>query len=204
VEYEYSITFYSPLQYKYDDSNDYSNIFILEFMGFEFFFSGDAEKDAEADFVETYKEYDFDIDVFKLGHHGSRTSSSTGLLELVTKESKRNQIYAIISCGEGNSYGHPHQEALGRLDSLGFSQDNILRTDTTGDIVFEVKPDSSGRYSLYYKDRSIPGDDQDNDLWKFLEDLYKESPEIFYIVIGIILIAGIVVGIIVIRKKSKI
>lgn len=198
----YSITFYSPLQYKYDDSNDYSNIFILEFMGFEFFFSGDAEKDAEEDFVQTYAEYDFDIDVFKLGHHGSRTSSSTALLDLVTKPSKRNQIFAIASCGKDNSYGHPHKEALDRLLSLGFSEDNILRTDTVGDIVFEVKPNSLGNYSLYYKDKSIPGD-QNNDFWKFLEDLYKESPEVFYIVIGIIIVLGLLAAIIVFKQKSK-
>ncbi|HEY8444192.1 MAG TPA: MBL fold metallo-hydrolase [Clostridia bacterium] len=198
---DYSITFYSPLKPTYDDSNDYSNIFILEFKGFEFFFSGDAEKKAEEDFVKTYADFEFDIDVFKLGHHGSRTSSSADLLELVTKESKRNQIFAVASCGKGNSYGHPHKEVLDRLLDLGFLEENILRTDTVGDIVFEVKADNLGNYSLNYKDTSIPVDQ--NDFWKFFEDLYNNSPEIFYIVIGIIIVLGIAAVVIVYRQKSK-
>lgn len=53
-----------------------------------------------------------DVDVLKLGHHGSRTSSSTQYLKATSPK------VAIISAGKGNSYGHPHKEVLGKLESL--------------------------------------------------------------------------------------
>ncbi|HEY8423503.1 MAG TPA: MBL fold metallo-hydrolase [Clostridia bacterium] len=185
---DYKIVFYSPQKHKYSNSNDYSNIFILEFKGFEFFFSGDAESEAEKDFVKAYKDFDFDIDVFKLGHHGSRTSSSLELLELVTKESKRHQIYAIASCGLNNSYGHPHKETLDRLTKLGFLEENILRTDQAGDIVFEVRADSRGNYALYYNGQKVSEEDFLRNIAEFLVSLYKESPQAFYIALGLLLV----------------
>lgn len=140
----YSINFFSPLTYLYSDVNDYSNIFIIEYRGTEIFMSGDAEKKAEEIFVETYAEWEFDIDIIKLGHHGSRTSTSKALLELITKESKRGEIKAIASCGLNNKYGHPHQDTLDRLFSLGFLEENILRTDKQGDIVLSVNETNPG------------------------------------------------------------
>ncbi|NLC16574.1 MAG: MBL fold metallo-hydrolase [Clostridiales bacterium] len=208
---DYSVIFYSPLRYTYTDANDYSNIFILEFQGFEFFFSGDAEAQAEQEFVEEYFDYDFDIDVFKLGHHGSRTSSSQELIELVTKQSKRDEIRCVISCGEGNSYNHPHQEALDRFISLGFLEENILRTDQIGDIVFEVKPDLQGNYSLYCNGQKISGDDFWQKLFKdiqeFFMSLYDESPQLAYLAIAVIIIFVIIAAALIIKsrqnKKSK-
>lgn len=205
----YLISFYSPLSYQYSDSNNYSNIFIIEYKGFEFFLSGDAEKEAEAAFVETYKNEEFDIDVYKLGHHGSRTSSSSALIELVTKQSKRSQIYGVISCGEGNSYGHPHTEVLDRFLEMGFSQDKLLRTDTMGDIVFEVKK-QNGVYNLYYKDSIIPGDTKEFDFFdevkKFINSIFENMPENAFYIIGVVIIAVIILIVIIIinnQQKSK-
>lgn len=202
----YSITFYSPLEYAYNYSNDYSNIFVLEYRGFEFFLSGDAEKHAEEQFVEEYKDEDFDIDVFKFGHHGSRTSTSEALLELITDANKRTQIFGVISCGTGNSYGHPHSEALDRFFELGFSQDKLLRTDLLSDIVFEIRQ-QNGAYNLYYKDTVIYG--EKNDILKQLEvlvnkffaDLYQG--EVYAIIVLIVIIAVIIIAVIVISQKSS-
>ncbi|HHW90482.1 MAG TPA: MBL fold metallo-hydrolase [Clostridiales bacterium] len=204
---DYSIIFYSPLSYTYSDPNDYSNIFILEYQGFEFFFSGDAEAQAEQEFAEEYSDYDFDIDVFKLGHHGSRTSSSQELIELVTKQSKRDKIRCVISCGEGNSYKHPHQEALDRFISLGFLEENLLRTDQLGDIVFEVKADSRGNYSLYCNGQKISDDDFWQklflDIQEFFVSFYNETPQGVYLSIAIIIIFIIIATALIIKSRQN-
>lgn len=66
-------------------------------------------------------------DVCKIGHHGSNTSSSREFLEAMTP------AFAVVSCGAGNPYGHPHGEVLARLEALGST---VLRTDRSGEIVF--------------------------------------------------------------------
>ena len=199
----YSITFYSPLSYSYTDVNDYSNIFILEYQGFEFFLSGDAEKHAEEQFVQEYKDQNFDIDVFKLGHHGSRTSSSSQLIELITKESKREQVYATISCGEGNKYNHPHTETLQRLRDFGFLEKNIVRTDTSSDLVFEVRK-ANGVYNLYYNDTVIEKKDDifsqiEEYINKFFEDL--SQGETYAIIILTVIIVGIILVVIITKNN---
>ena len=65
------------------------------------------------------------IDVLKVGHHGSLTSTSIELLNTITPN------YALISVGEGNDYGHPHPIIVDRLKRIGAL---ILRTDKDGDI----------------------------------------------------------------------
>ncbi len=74
--------------------------------------TGDLGLEGEALFVQRWGGADVDVDVLKVGHHGSRSSSSTAFLELVSPER------AVISVGEDNSYGHPHAEALERLAAL--------------------------------------------------------------------------------------
>lgn len=91
-----------------------------------FLFTGDAEEDAEEDLLR-YHASELDCDVFQAGHHGSRTSNSPELLQKATPE------FVIISCGEGNSYGHPHQEALDAFEDCGAT---VYRTDKMGTIVF--------------------------------------------------------------------
>lgn len=69
---------------------------------------------------------DISADVYKVGHHGSRSSTSKKFFKAV------NPDYAVISCGEGNSYGHPHAETLNTLRTNGVA---VYRTDEDGTII---------------------------------------------------------------------
>ena len=70
------------------------------------------------------------IDVLKVAHHGSRNSSSEEILDTIGAK------VAVISCGKGNRYGHPHRELLDRLEKNGYQ---IHRTDLEGMIRFTLK-----------------------------------------------------------------
>jgi competence protein ComEC len=82
-----------------------------------------------------------DADVLKAGHHGSRTSSSSPFLNAVTPE------VVIISLGAGNTYGHPHQEALERISVAG--TEHLFRTDIDGTITLTTN--GSSEYSIVTK-----------------------------------------------------
>ncbi|MDE6397836.1 MAG: MBL fold metallo-hydrolase [Clostridiales bacterium] len=154
----YEFTFFVS-DTSYTDWNDYSPVMVLEYQGKRFMLSGDAEKKAEENFVARAKEgkgnyamftEDFTVDVFKLGHHGSRTSSSEAFIEAMTTAENRPNVKAIISCGEGNKYKHPHTEVLERLTKMGFADENIVRTDVNGSIAMSVRGEvaaSGGGYT---------------------------------------------------------
>ena len=109
-----------------DDANECSITIRLDYGETSFLFSGDAEKVEEAQMLQYWNASEFDCDVFKAGHHGSGTSSSEALLKAATP------ALVVISCGEGNSYGHPHQNVLDRFANLGI---DVLRTDLEGTII---------------------------------------------------------------------
>ena len=111
---------------KYDNENDNSNVIYTEIDGYKFMFMGDAGIDKEKDILEKYNISD--IDVLKVGHHGSKTISSEEFIN------EMNPQYSIISVGKKNKYGHPNKEAL---DSL--SDSKIYRTDLNGSIMFKIK-----------------------------------------------------------------
>ena len=114
----------SPTQDSYSNLNNYSPIMKLTFGNKSFLFTGDAEKDVEAEVLSKYKDK-LDSDVIKFGHHGSSTSSSKSFIEAVSP------IYGIISCGVDNSYGHPHKEILKLIQDMNIE---AYRTDTQGQI----------------------------------------------------------------------
>lgn len=114
------ITFLAPSK-QYDDPNNASIAFIVSNGENSFLFSGDAETEAEADILNTG--YEIKADVYHVGHHGSRTSSSENFLETM------NPSYAVISCGEDNDYGHPHSETLNHLRERDIK---VFRTDEQG------------------------------------------------------------------------
>lgn len=105
------------------ESNNLSIVVKITYGDTSFLFMGDAEEEEESDILRRYKE--LNCDVLKVGHHGSRSSTSTALIKSV------NPKYAVISVGSDNSYGHPTQEVL---DKLSKCNAQIYRTDLQGDI----------------------------------------------------------------------
>ncbi len=111
---------------EYDNENDNSNVIYTELDGYKFMFMGDAGIEKEKDILEKYNISD--IDVLKVGHHGSKTSSSKEFINEI------NPNYSIISVGKNNRYGHPNKEVLNNL-----SDSKIYRTDQDGSVMFKIK-----------------------------------------------------------------
>ncbi|MBQ6437911.1 MBL fold metallo-hydrolase [bacterium] len=112
-----------PKSYNY---NDGSIVIILNFDGKNFILTGDAEQPAELAMLAGGLLTD--VDVLKVGHHGSKSSTSDEFVRILRPES------AVISCGEGNSYGHPHPVTLETLARYGVE---VRRTDRQGEIFYE-------------------------------------------------------------------
>ncbi|MBD5544652.1 MAG: MBL fold metallo-hydrolase [Lachnospiraceae bacterium] len=126
-----SFTILAPVQEDYgDDLNNWSVGIRLVYGSNSIVMCGDAEEEAEKDICGSG--LTISADVLKLGHHGSRTSTSDLFLKTV------NPQYAIISCGNGNEYGHPHEETLVKLADAGIL---VFRTDEQGTII--LKSDGS-------------------------------------------------------------
>ncbi|MEE3342872.1 MAG: DNA internalization-related competence protein ComEC/Rec2 [Bacilli bacterium] len=111
---------------EYDNENDNSNVIYTELNGYKFMFMGDASLTTEKEILNKYNLPD--IDVLKVGHHGSKTSSSKEFINEI------NPKYSIISVGKNNRYGHPNKEVLNNLDNS-----KIYRTDQDGSIMFKIK-----------------------------------------------------------------
>lgn len=108
------------------DANETSVVVRVDFGHTRFLLTGDAERDEEAWLLRHYPPEALVADVLKLGHHGSRTSSSPALLDAVAPR------LAIASVGAGNRYGHPAPETLRELLVRDIP---ALRTDLEGTIV---------------------------------------------------------------------
>ena len=111
---------------KYDNENDNSNVIYTELNGYKFMFMADAGVEKEKDILDKYNISD--IDVLKVGHHGSKTSSSKGFIDEIDPK------YGVISVGKNNRYGHPNKEVLNNLYNS-----KIYRTDQDGSIMFKIK-----------------------------------------------------------------
>ena len=111
---------------EYDNENDNSNVIYTELNGYKFMFMGDASSTTEKEILNKYNLPD--IDVLKVGHHGSKTSSSKTFINEI------NPKYSVISVGKNNRYGHPNKEVLNNLE-----QSKIYRTDQDGSIMFKIK-----------------------------------------------------------------
>ena len=118
----------APNSDSYEEINDYSVVIKLVYGSKSFLFTGDAEKLSENEITA-----DVSADVLKVGHHGSSTSSSDKFIKRVNPE------YAVISCGEGNSYGHPHKETIKTLNKYDIE---VFRTDTMGTIIAQTDGES--------------------------------------------------------------
>lgn len=111
----------------YPDPNNTSIVVMVEYGTTRFLFTGDMETDAENDMLDYWGEgFNWNADVLKAGHHGSNTSSGYRFLYETAPK------YAVISVGQGNSYGHPHQEPLSRFHDADVT---VYRTDEMGTIL---------------------------------------------------------------------
>ncbi len=106
------------------DLNDSSLVLRIEYGETAFLFTGDISAGALED-CALIGGFDLGCDVLKLGHHGSSSSTDEEVLDLTRPE------LAVACCGEGNSYGHPHEEVVQLLESRNIT---LLRTDTDGTI----------------------------------------------------------------------
>jgi len=116
---------------EFESTNNMSVVLRVDFGKRRFLFMGDAEKEEEDSLLKSGA--DVKADFIKIGHHGSRTSSQESFLKAV------NPLYAVISCGAGNSYGHPHPQVLSVLKRLDIT---YFRTDMDGDITVISNGDS--------------------------------------------------------------
>ena len=113
---------------EYDNENDNSNVIYTELNGYKFMFMGDASSTTEEEILEKYNLPD--IDVLKVGHHGSKTSSSIEFINEI------NPKYSIISVGKNNRYGHPNDSVLDNLQDS-----KVYRTHQYGSIMFKINND---------------------------------------------------------------
>ena len=116
-----------PPSSSFSKLNDASIVVRLTFGRISFLLAGDAENAAEKEILG--RGCTLTSTILKVGHHGSRASSSLAFLEAVKPE------VAVIMCGDENSYGYPHEEVLGRLARTGT---DFYRTDRQGTIIVET------------------------------------------------------------------
>lgn len=117
------ITILAPVEIV-SDSNSNSVAIKLEYGESSFIFTGDADYRSERKMIASGM--DLDCDVLSLGHHGSSNSTSSDFLQKTVPE------YVVISCGEGNSYGHPHVEVVEMLEAM---EIDVFRSDVQGTVI---------------------------------------------------------------------
>lgn len=120
-----SIQVLAPNSATYNNLNDYSVVLRVKYGETIFLFTGDAEAGSESE--QLANGLNLKADVLKVGHHGSKTSSTQRYLNAVSPK------YAVISSGVNNSYGHPANETISHLTAMGIL---IYRTNQNGTIIF--------------------------------------------------------------------
>lgn len=123
------------------EANEYSACFLLEQEGVQVLLTGDITGESEQQMwqeVQKYLRPDSGVFFWKIAHHGSRYSTPQAFLEDAMPD------VTVISCGAGNSYGHPHDELLRRLET---TTARIYRTDHHGAITVEVR---GGKVRCYH------------------------------------------------------
>lgn len=130
----------APIADSYSNLNNCSAVVKITYGQTVILFTGDAEQEVETQLLDS----DIDADVLKVGHHGAGSSSAPSFIQAVSPK------VAVISCGEGNSYGHPHVETLATLNDINAK---IYRTDEQGTIVVAV--DSNKKISIDKKASTI-------------------------------------------------
>lgn len=172
LDNSYSVHIFPPSKDYYEEDNDYSPIIWVKLGYHQTLLTGDAGKDSELEFINTYKtlvedKTIFNIETLKVGHHGSKNSSS---LEFLQKISPR---FCVVSCGKNNSYGHPANDTINNIKQVK-SSIKIYRTDINNSIMC-VNSYKGGLPSLVVKY------DYEN-----FDNVYIK---LYYVVLNVILIA---------------
>ncbi|WP_110926931.1 DNA internalization-related competence protein ComEC/Rec2 [Bacillus massiliglaciei] len=115
----------NPAKRLSEEKNESSIVILAQIGGISWLFTGDAGTDTEREMLQSFPQ--LKADVLKVGHHGSKTSTSEELLQQLQPQA------AIISAGKGNRYGHPHSEVTEALERSGF---RIFRTDRDGAVIY--------------------------------------------------------------------
>ncbi len=123
----------------YTEENDNSSVIYFKINGINVLLMGDAGINVESDILNNYILNN--IDILKVGHHGSKTSSSENFIN------KINPKYSIISVGKNNWYGHPNDTVLDVLNSS-----IIYRTDIDGSIRIKLKDEIKIKKCLQQKE----------------------------------------------------
>jgi len=118
------VTVFSPTKDYYEDLNNYSPVVKIEYGKTSFLFTGDAQKDVEKEILATNE--DISADILKVGHHGSSTSTTKDFLNKV------NPSIGVISLGKDNTYNHPNDGTIKRLNQ---NKVTIYRTDKNGTVI---------------------------------------------------------------------
>ncbi|OLP65517.1 hypothetical protein BACPU_16050 [Bacillus pumilus] len=123
-----------PARNQVTSKNNDSLVLAFTLGGKRFVLTGDLEQEGERDIIDAYPH--LRADVLKVGHHGSKGSTSDEwLLHL-------KPTYALISAGEGNRYQHPHQEVMEKLNK---NKMRVFRTDVDGSVTYEFT-DQNGTF----------------------------------------------------------
>ena len=113
------------LNSSYDDENDSSQVYLANYQNINILLTGDASIKTEENILS---KYDLpEIDILKVGHHGSKTSSGKNLIEIIKPK------YSLISVGNENKFGHPNQEVLNNL-----KKSKVYRTDYSGSVIIKI------------------------------------------------------------------
>ena len=121
------------------EENDRSIVCMAKIGEIKFLFPGDAQESTEKEMIKD--DIDFDCDVLKVGHHGSKTSSCDEFISVATPE------YAVISVGSNNQYSHPNKDIVEALKDSGAE---IYRTNNQGSITFHIDEGEINVDTEYY------------------------------------------------------
>lgn len=157
-------SFLSPVDDEYDELNDYSAVLKVSYGETSFLFMGDAES-----LVENEIKSNVSADVIKVGHHGSKTSSSEDFVNRVHPK------YAVFEVGSDNSYGHPVSSVVERYKNVGAE---ILRTDKNGNIV--ITSDGKNINVSVSEDKNVNSNDAAQTTSEYKWVLNKKSKKIHY------------------------
>ena len=124
------IRFLSPEKAWPESINNNSIVFLLSYKDVRALFTGDIEIEQEERLINEYESELRNLDILKISHHGSYTSSSIRFLKVTHPE------IVLLSCGFGNQYKHPHMSSITRLEIM---SGKIYRTDETGTISLVIK-----------------------------------------------------------------